>query len=157
MTMANRLQSYLADNHTNYDMLQHDLSMTTREAARRAGVPPHLMAKPVILDDFQGHWLMAVVPATRQVNLNKVNKLTKRHWRLVHESEFSSRFNDCALGAIPPVGTAFEMDTLIDQSLTGVKDVYFESGDHEGLVHMSSEQFLQLMPTAQHGFFSESA
>ena len=33
MTMANRLQSYLADNHTSYDMLQHDLSMTTREAA----------------------------------------------------------------------------------------------------------------------------
>lgn len=155
MTMATRLQSYLSDQHSRYDMLQHDPSMTAREAARRAGVPPHLMAKSVILDDFQGHWLMAVVPATRQVNLNKVRKLTKRHWRLSRENEFSPRFSDCANGAIPPVGSAFEMDTLIDESLTSIKDVYFESGDHEGLVHMSSKQFLKLMPTAQCGPISE--
>jgi len=155
MTMATRLQSYLSQNHSRYDMLQHDPSITTREAARRAGVPPYLMAKSVILDDFQGHWLMAVVPATRQVNLNKVRKLTKRHWRLARENEFSSRFSDCANGAIPPVGSAFGMETLIDQSLVGIKDVYFESGDHEGLVHMSTEQFLQLMPTALRGPFSE--
>ncbi len=155
MTMATRLQSYLAQQHSHYDMLQHDPSVTTREAARRAGVPPHLMAKSVILDDFQGHWLMAVVPATHQVDLNKVRKLTKRHWRLARENEFGPRFSDCANGAIPPVGSAFEMETLIDESLAGVKDLYFESGDHEGLVHMSADQFLQLMPTAQRGPISE--
>lgn len=155
MTMATRLQSYLSKQHSDYDMLQHDPSMTAREAARRAGVPPHLMAKSVILDDFQGHWLMAVVPATRQVNLNKVRKLTKRHWRLARENEFGPRFSDCANGAIPPVGSAFEMETLIDESLATVKDLYFESGDHEGLVHMSSDQFLQLMPTALCGPISE--
>lgn len=155
MTMANRLQNYLSQQHSHYDMLQHDPSMTTREAARRAGVSPHLVAKSVILDDFQGHWLMAVVPATHQVDLNKVRKLTKRHWRLARENEFGPRFSDCANGAIPPVGSAFEMETLIDEALTALKDVYFESGDHEGLVHMSSEQFLKLMPTAQCGPISE--
>ena len=155
MSMANRLQNYLSQQHSHYDMLQHDPSMTTREAARRAGIPPHLMAKSVILDDFQGHWLMAVVPATHQVDLNKVRKLTKRHWRLVRENEFGTRFGDCAEGAIPPVGSAFEMDTLIDESLTAIKDLYFESGDHEALVHMSGEQFLKLMPSAQRGRISE--
>lgn len=155
MTMATRLQDYLTQKHCHYDMLQHDPSMTSREAARRAGVPPHLMAKSVILDDFQGHWLMAVVPATHQVDLNKVRKLTKRHWRLARENEFLPRFSDCATGAIPPVGSAFAMDTVIDEALTGVKDVYFESGDHEGLVHMSSKQFTKLMPGAQCGPISE--
>ncbi|UVE16896.1 YbaK/EbsC family protein [Pseudomonas sp. LS44] len=155
MTMATRLQSYLSQRHSHYDMLQHDPSVTTREAARRAGIPPQLMAKPVILDDFQGHWLMAVVPATRQVDLQKVHKLTKRHWRLARESEFSSSFGDCDLGAIPAVGSAFGIETLIDQSLAGVKDVYFEAGDHEALVHMSSEQYLKLMPDAPRAPLSE--
>ncbi|MDA7087175.1 YbaK/EbsC family protein [Pseudomonas sp. SA3-5] len=155
MSMANRLQNYLSEQHSHYDMLQHDPSMTAREAARRAGVPPHLVAKSVILDDFQGHWLMAVVPATHLVDLNKVRKLTKRHWRLARENEIVARFSDCANGAIPPVGSAFEMETLIDESLTALQDLYFESGDHEGLVHMSAEQFLQLMPTAQCGPISE--
>jgi Ala-tRNA(Pro) deacylase len=38
MTMANRLQNYLSQQHSHYDMLQHDPSMTAREAARR-GAP----------------------------------------------------------------------------------------------------------------------
>lgn len=155
MTMATRLQNYLAEHHSRYDMLQHDPSMTSREAARRAGVPPHLMAKSVILDDFAGNWLMAVVPATHQVDLSKVHRLTKRQWRLASEDEFGPRFRDCAQGAIPPVGEAFEMDTLIDESLKALKDLYFESGDHEGLVHMSAKQFRQLMPHAQWGAISE--
>jgi Ala-tRNA(Pro) deacylase len=47
------------------------------------------------------------------------------------------------------------MDTLIDESLMALQDRYFESGDDEELVHMYSEQFPQLMPTAQCGPFSE--
>jgi hypothetical protein len=33
-------------------------------------------------------WLLAVVPATDQVDLNKVRKLTKRYWRLARENQF---------------------------------------------------------------------
>ncbi|CAD5108116.1 aminoacyl-tRNA deacylase [Zestomonas carbonaria] len=155
MTMATRLQSCLAQHQSRYDMLPHSLSMTTREAARRAGIPPQKMAKPVILDDFQGHWLMAVVPASRQVDLQKVHKLTRRHWRLARESDIGERFDDCELGAIPAVGSAFGLETLLDQSLTEQPDVYFESGDHTELVHMSGDQYLELMPEAQRGRFSE--
>ncbi|MBM7060079.1 YbaK/EbsC family protein [Pseudomonas sp. UL073] len=155
MTMASRLQSCLTEHRSRYSMLAHAPSITTREAARRAGIPLQQMAKPVILDDFQGHWLMAVVPASRQVDLQKVHKLTSRHWRLAHEGDFGNRFDDCALGAIPAVGTVFGLETLIDQALTEQPEVYFEAGDHAALVHMSGAAYLELMPEARRGRFSE--
>ncbi|MBT8765461.1 aminoacyl-tRNA deacylase [Pseudomonas boanensis] len=155
MTMVTQLQSCLTQHNSRYDVLSHAASVTTREAARRAGVPPQQMAKPVILDDFQGHWLMAVVPATRHVDLEKVHKLTHRHWRLAREGDFSKRFGDCELGAIPAVGNIFGLETLIDQSLTEQPDIYFEAGDHNELVHMSGQQYLELMPEAKRGRFCE--
>ncbi|AOE87629.1 aminoacyl-tRNA deacylase [Pseudomonas sp. TCU-HL1] len=155
MTMITQLQNSLMQHQTRFDVLNHAASMTTREAARRAGVPPQQMAKPVILDDFQGHWLMAVVPASRHVDLEKVRRLTHRHWRLVHERDFGQRFANCDVGAIPAVGNLFGLDTLVDQSLTEQPDIYFESGRHDELVHMSGTQYMALMPDAKKGKFCE--
>ncbi|MNZ70267.1 YbaK / prolyl-tRNA synthetases associated domain protein [compost metagenome] len=155
MSMATRLQSSLTQHHSRYDLVPHSLSMTTREAARRAGIPPAQMAKPVILDDFQGHWMMAVIPSTRQIDLEKIHKLTRRHWRLARENDFSERFEGCELGAIPAVGNVFGLETVIDQSLAEQSDIYFEAGDHTELVHMSGKQYLELMPEARQGRICE--
>lgn len=155
MTMASRLQSCLTQNQSRYDVLQHRASHSSRETARHAGIPPERVAKSVILDDAEGHWLMAVLPANRRVNLDKVQQLTKRSWRLATEIKLDHHFNDCATGAIPPVGSAYGIPALIDHALMSAGDVYFEAGDHEALVHMSTEQFLKLMPGAQRAPFSE--
>lgn len=155
MTMAARLQSCLAQHQSRYEVLWHTPSHTSRESARRAGIPPERMAKPVILNDTQGHRLMAVLPASRQLNLDKLRQSTRRNWRLAHESEFGNSFADCATGAIPAVGSAFGMETLIDASLASGRDTYFEAGDHEGIVHMTTEQYLKLMPDAQQAAISE--
>ncbi|MBD2838554.1 YbaK/EbsC family protein [Pseudomonas sp. JM0905a] len=155
MTMITQLQSCLSQHKTRFDLLSHRAAMTTREAARRAGIPPQQMAKPVILDDFQGHWMMAVVPASRHVDLERVHKLTHRHWRLVRERDFGKRFADCDIGAIPAVGNLFGLETLIDQSLTEQSDIYFESGRHDELVHMSGKQYMALMPEAKRGQLCE--
>jgi len=47
MTMAARLQSCLAQHQSRYEVLWHTPSHTSRESARRAGIPPERMAKPV--------------------------------------------------------------------------------------------------------------
>lgn len=151
MTMAARLQECLEQSQARYELLPHEHSHSSPETARLAGVPPEALVKSVILDDSQGHRVMAVIPASRQLNLDKVRAMTQRSWHLVSESEFGGDFEGCEIGAIPAVGSAFGMETLIDQALLANDDVYFEAGDHEDLVHMSTEQYLRLMPRAQRG------
>jgi Ala-tRNA(Pro) deacylase len=73
------------------------------------------------------------------------------------EEEIERLFPDCILGAIPPVGAAYGLRTVVDESITEVPDVFFEGGDHATLVHMSGPAFDRLMVEAPHAHFSMHA
>jgi len=73
---------------------------------------------------------------------------------LAHEDGVREVFRDCDHGAIPPVGMAYGTQTWLDDSLLAHADVYFEAGDHQELVHMSTDQFMELMADAKRGHFA---
>lgn len=148
MRMANTLKYCLQKEQLTFDVLRHPHSAYSLESARKAGIPANRMAKPVVLNDHQGHYLMAVLPANRHLDMGKVRH-GKQDWELTSEQKVGGLFKDCELGAIPPVGTAYGMSMVIDPELTRQSDIYFESGDHEGLVHMAMDQFLRLVPKAE--------
>ena len=66
-------------------------------------------------------------------------------------------FNDCDPGAVPPIGAACGIKTIWDPntSLGQLDDIYFEAGDHDHLIHVSGEQFHELMASAERGQFSQ--
>ena len=39
-------------------------------------------------------------------------------------------FDDCEFGAVPPVGAAYGLPVLLDESLDGASELHFEAGDH---------------------------
>ncbi len=73
--------------------------------------------------------------------------------RLASEDEISRLFADCEPGAIPPLGAAYGMRTVMDDSLADPQEIYFEAGDHEMLIQMSRDDFLRLMEEASHTRF----
>ena len=62
-----------------------------------------------------------------------------------YSDEIEATFSDCECGAIPAIGDAYGVDVVLDPALTHQPDVYFESGDHEHLIHMRGEVFRDLM------------
>ena len=50
------------------------------------------------------------------------------------EAEIGAIFSDCAPGAIPPVGAAYGLDTIIDDSIDDLQDVYLEGVERKELV-----------------------
>jgi Ala-tRNA(Pro) deacylase len=64
---------------------------------------------------------------------------------MLPEDEIEATFSDCECGAIPAIGDAYGVDVVLDPALTHQPDVYFESGDHEHLIHMRGEVFRDLM------------
>ena len=71
-----------------------------------------------------------------------------------HESELADIFKDCEAGAIPATGEPYGLETFWDDSLSEKKDIYFEAGNHEELVHMTREEYLKLVEEKTHGIFS---
>jgi Ala-tRNA(Pro) deacylase len=117
-------------------------------------VPGNRLAKSVILGDEQGY-LMVVLPSNRQVNLGELHRQLNRNLGLATESELGSLFTDCETGALPAMGPAYGLETVVDDLLAEQPDIYFEAGDHEQLIHVSAEVFEVLMgDRIRHGCFS---
>lgn len=153
MSAARTLERYLDEHHVRYDMVTHPSTPTAMRAAVAAHINADCLAKAVMLADQQGY-VMAVVPATHQVRLRRLREETGRNLHLASEMAFAPMFPDCVVGAVPPLGMAYGMDTIWDDSLMEREEIYFEAGDHECLMHVSGRDFIDMMSGCKHGRFS---
>jgi Ala-tRNA(Pro) deacylase len=153
MSIPSRLSSYLEQRGARYELCTHELSHSSAETARAAQLPPHQLAKSVILEDSAG-CVMAVLPADRAVVPREVgDMLGRKSLHLADEERVARLFADCDRGAVPPVGMAWGIETVVDDELSKNEVVYCEAGDHEHLLRLSREQFQSLMRAARHGHF----
>lgn len=153
MAIPITLEQYLADHHAEFEVVAHPKSSSSLSTAWAAHIPGDRIAKSVILEDEKGY-LMAVLPATHRVEIGALSRLTGRRLGLATEPELLELFPDCELGAVPPLGDAYGVETLWDNSVVAMPEVYFEAGDHEELLHMTNLQFRKLIQDDRHGDFS---
>lgn len=149
MGVAMTLQEYLESHEIYFDIIEHSHTESAMRAAEAAHIPGDQMAKPVLLGD-EASYLLAVVPATHRLDLDRLNQLTARSLVIMNEDEMTVAFADCAPGALPAVGEPYGIDTVVDTALLRMEDVYFESGDHEHLIHMRGDQFRKLTEAIRH-------
>ena len=151
MGIAITLEEYCADHHINYEVIRHRRTETSLDSSNAAHIPPENLSKAVILQDSNGDYLMAAVSSRRHVSLDRINKLTNGQYRLVSESKLAELFPDCEPGAIPSIGSAYQMKMLVDDELLQQEPVYLEAGDHRHLLKVNREQFAELVCLAPHG------
>ncbi|MDK1374836.1 MULTISPECIES: aminoacyl-tRNA deacylase [unclassified Sinorhizobium] len=153
MTIARKLQDYIEGEGVSYDIVAHHRTATTSQSAQAAHVPGSRLAKSVVVHHEMGYFL-AVVPSTHRIELSTLQDVMNRRLGLASEEEVSTLFADCDTGAVPPIGSAYNVPVVLDESLGNVSDVYFEGGDHKTLVHVSGPNFRSLMKDAQVARFS---
>ncbi|MDX1594459.1 MAG: YbaK/EbsC family protein [Gammaproteobacteria bacterium] len=153
MAIATTLEKFLQKHGVEYDIMAHPRSYTSMETAQVSHVPGDSLAKSVLLRDGQGY-LVAVLPATHRLDLERMERLLDRHVELATEKEAGALFGDCDSGAIPPCGKAYGLGTIVDEALTRQREIWFEAGDHEELVHLGGAQFDALMENADHAAIS---
>jgi Ala-tRNA(Pro) deacylase len=156
MTIARKLQDYIDHKGIAYDTVAHHRTATASQSAQAAHVPGTHLAKSVLIHHEAGY-VLAVVPSTNRVELTTLQDLVDRRLGLATEDEVSSLFADCDVGAIPPVGSAYDVPVILDESLGKATEVYFEGGDHKTLVHVSGKDFRSLMKDARIARFSHVA
>lgn len=147
MSIAYRVQDYIAESGAAWDTLPHRGGATCLEMARRAHVPAERVAKGVVLKDALGYFV-AVIPGNTHLDLPRLAQALGRNLGLASEREVSRLFPDCVLGAVPPLGAAYGVPMLWAPALADAPDVYFEGGDKHTLVHMFGVEFGELMRRA---------
>lgn len=147
MSLSPTIADYLSRHGTPYGLEHHLHSQCSQETALEAGIDEEALAKSVVLEDDLG-FVLAVLPASRRLELDKVREELGRALRVSPEQEMAQLFPDCELGAVPPIGAAYGLFTVIDVSLEECDEIYFEGGDHETLVRVEGPAFLDLLEEA---------
>jgi Ala-tRNA(Pro) deacylase len=153
MSIAASVRDHLSREGVRYEVITHEHTRDSNHSAQAAHIPGDKLAKCVMLEDSEGY-LMAVLPATHKVDLGAIHRQLNRRLGLATDHELADLFKDCEPGAIPPLGRAYGIATIVDESLDDAHDVYFEGGDHVALVHVTGKDFLKLMADAPRGEFS---
>lgn len=155
MTVSASVIRVLADHGTEYELVPHPKSFSSIESASAAHVPEDHIAKGVLLQDQQGY-VLAVIPGSEWVDLRRLQVELGRELSMAPEAEVDRFFKDCDPGAVPPLGEAYGLEMVLDESLTSLSSVYFEGGDHEHLVRLDGDQFNALMRGVRRGHISNA-
>lgn len=139
-----RIREFLDGNNAKYSVISHSPAYTAQEVAASVHIPGRSLAKAVIVD-IDGRLAMAVVPASRDVDMNRLRKAVGGlRVQLADKQDFASRFEGCQLGTVPPFGNVFGMETYMDRELTKEEHIAFNAGTHTDVIVMEFNVYLQL-------------
>ena len=154
MAIAPKVLHFLEEKGIHFELVAHPRTYSSHDSAVAAHVEDDHLAKAVVLRDDAGY-LQFVIPASQWLKLHGVRDAFARPLDFAEEDELDGIYEDCASGAVPAVGQAYGVETGLDNSLTTLANVFFEAGDHEHLVHVSGDQFAELMQGLRRGYFTE--
>lgn len=155
MAISTTLNDFLDQQQVAFELIPHPHTGSSMETAQQAHVPGNRLAKAVIIKE-DDKYSMVVVPSVEHVDLALLRQHFGHGVELATESELSELFPDCAIGALPPIGAAWGMDTYLDECLLDEQEVFFEAGDHEDLVRVTGDQFRELLVNARRGHYGDT-
>jgi len=139
-----RLVEFLKANGVPHQIIPHPLAFTATSVAGAAHIPGKEMAKTVVVD-LDGQHVLAVVPAHRRVDLERLRLATDSYYAdLCEEWEFSREFPDCEPGAMPPFGNLFGLPVYVEPHLAEDAEIAFNAGNHTEVVRMAYKDFERL-------------
>ncbi len=140
-----KLREFLDSHHIKYITIDHSPVYTAREVAASTLVPRREFAKAVMVK-IDGKIAMAVVPASRHVDLERLAAAAgAERADLATEQEFQQLFPGCEVGAMPPFGNLYDMDTYADEMIREDDDITFNAGTHTQVVRLAYDDFEKLV------------
>jgi Ala-tRNA(Pro) deacylase len=125
------LLDWLASQHVEYEIHEHDPAFTARDTATAEGVDPHTFAKVVVVASNDELNVIVVLDATDQLDLRKARRLLGANdARLLTEPELTALAPECEVGAIPAVGALFGLTTYADYAVREDPEISFNAGSH---------------------------
>jgi len=145
MASPDALKSFLEQKKIHYEILKHPEAFTAQEVAHAIHKTGKVLAKTVVVD-ADGKHVMVVVPAHHKVKLDAVRRLMGyKEVRLSPEENLRGLFPDCDLGAMPPIGSLYNMSVVVSKELSEKPEIIFNACTHTDCVKMSFEDFRTLV------------
>lgn len=140
-----KLKEFLDQQKVRYQTIVHSTAYTAQQIAATAHVPGKELAKTVMLK-IDGKMAMAVLPASYKIDFDQLKgTIGAATVELATEREFKDLFPECEIGAMPPFGNLYGMDTFVAKSLVEDKEIAFNAGSHSELIKLAMHDYARLV------------
>jgi Ala-tRNA(Pro) deacylase len=139
------LRSYLDGMGVRYEWLHHDSdAYTAQDLAMMEHVSGKRVVKPVVVE-ADGQFVLCALPASCYIDMERLREeLHANTAKLADEDALRGLFPDSELGAEPPIGRMYGMETIVDESLSKQDEVVLQAGTHRDAVRMSFGDYMRV-------------
>jgi len=130
-THSKAIVEFLDGEGVDYELIEHETTMSAAAEARTTYHPPDQVAKTIVLHDGSSY-VIAAIPASERLDLHKLRELlgATRALRLADEAEIAREFPTAEVGALPPFGPMVPAAEVIDRQLLEPRRILCAAGDH---------------------------
>jgi Ala-tRNA(Pro) deacylase len=140
-----KLLEFLNDKGVQFEITEHNPTFSAQRMAAQEHEHGRFVAKPVIVG-IDGQMVMCVLDANHKIDLKALKeKLGAKKVDLASEDEIGGIFTDCELGAEPPFGNLYDIETIMDKSLESDDHIVFQAGAHNKAVKMTMADYRKLV------------
>lgn len=144
-TALERMKALFEQEKIPYQLISHSEAHTAPELAASIHAPGREVAKVVIIQ-ADGKYVMAVLPAHRQIHLTRFARVAgAERISLAEEGEIRKLFPDCEPGAIPPLGNLYGFPVYLEESLAQEPVIFFPAGTCREVIKMRFDDFQRLV------------
>jgi Ala-tRNA(Pro) deacylase len=137
-----RVSQFLSDSHVSFEEMVHPPAYTSQKLAHYLRISGRQVVKSILLKG-PGGFFVAVLPATQQIDLEKLT-VQLGEVRLATLEELYDRFSDCEWGAVMPFGRLYGMATVLESSISLDTTIVFEAQRHAVAIKMQCRDFVKL-------------
>src|ERR1700730_9263223 len=99
MSIAPTLQRYLEAEGIEYEVIEHEPTMSSTRTAEACRISGNCLAKGIVLRRGSGDYMLAVLPASHHIHLADLRIQFGDNVQMAKEAEIDPLFPDCAHGA----------------------------------------------------------
>jgi Ala-tRNA(Pro) deacylase len=131
---------YLLEQRIAFERLPHPPAYSAQKRAKYLRLSGEEVAKAVLLSGPSGY-LLAVLPATHQVDTKALAVQLGGAVRLANGRDIAKVFSDCEWGVVPPFGARYGIPTLLDDAIASESRIVLETHSQFEAVRMLCRDF----------------
>lgn len=140
--VAKTLKELLDKNKIKYVSKKHSPAFTALEITESTHISSNNFIKTVMVKLDNKLAMVAMLPANKKLDVSALaNMVNAKNVEIATEEEFSSKFPDCEIGAMPPIGGLYDMKVYADLTFHKGEEVSFNAGTHSEVITMSYKDY----------------
>lgn len=156
MSVSLKIKKFLDTKGIKYDIIEHKKVFTAFDKSQTLKLPEKIIVKTLVMKTDKSICLVAL-PANRILDLKAFKKITKsKKVSFVSEKNIKQKLKGIKVGAIPSLGSLWNIKTYFDKNLLKEKKIIMSGGSYDFSIMLSPSQLKKIEPKLIIGNFTKA-